>query len=185
MDTTTAYLELSKDKEYNVTIDNHHKCALTGVVNCLISEDELCDLRVLGVDAEVLSVTVYSTAHIMGTHFKSGEWGKWPRCGSVITCVMEGRSLYGYVIKFLSVDSNASPGFASVVWLGAPSYPFDTPLVVRVSLNGVDENGYRLMDTYGRIIPITQIDPSPVVVETADDENYFMMRLSGYDTMRS
>ena len=153
----------------------------TRLLFCPPAKKEVGDLRVLGVGVDMLSVETYSIARIFGVHFKSGEWGNHPRCGSVITVVNDGRSLYGRVSKFFSVNGNSCPGYASVTWFGFPTYPFDNPLVVRVHKNG-DE----LDDRYGCIIPITLIDPSPIVIEPdTDGLHYFMMRLSGYDTIRS
>ena len=97
-------------------------------------------------------MTVYAVAYILGVHFRAGEWGKSPRCGSVVTCVMGGRSLYARVGRFLRLENEDCPGYASMAWFGAPEYPFDNPLVVRVN-----ENGHDLTRRYGSIIKITQI----------------------------
>ena len=82
--------------------------------------------------------------------------------------------------RFLAVDGDACPGYASVCWFGLPQYPLGNNRVeVVVSGDGLEVD--RLLQTC--IIRITQIDPSYVVVEP-DGENYRMMRQSGYDTVR-
>ena len=48
--------------------------------------------------------SVYRIKHIMGKHSKSGKWGMYPRCGSVITCVINVRSLYAIVFQFVKLD---------------------------------------------------------------------------------
>ena len=60
-----------------------------------------------------------------------------------------------------------------------PTYPNGTPLVVTVTDDGSDVD-----DELGCVVPITQIDPSRVMVEVTQVQNTFkMMRDSGYDTM--
>ena len=73
------------------------------------------------------------------------------------------------------------PGYASITWFGTPEYPFGHSLVTRVNLDGPD-----LHRRYGCIIKITQIDPSPIMVECPEHDGgvYHMMRDSGYDTRR-
>ena len=128
-----------------------------------------------------LQVTAYSIAYILGVHFRAGEWGKRPRCGSVVTCVKEGQSYYGAVVRFLSVDGDMCPGYACVQWFSEPDYIFgDTALGVRVTANGEE-----VIRSFGSIVRITQIDPSRVMVEDdTDNDCYMMMRDSGYDTRR-
>ena len=123
----------------------------------------------IGCAADDFEVSAYSVAWIMGEHFRAGEWGN-RRCGSIITCVINGRSIYGIVRKFLLVDGDPCPGYASVVWFGPPEYPCGNPLKVRVSRDrGV------LDREIGSIVRITQIDPSPVACEP-ENEHYWMMR---------
>ena len=82
--------------------------------------------------------------------------------------------------RFLAVDGDECPGYASVCWFGLPQYPLgNNRLEVVVSRDGLEVD--RLLQTC--IIRITQIDPSYVVVEP-DGETYRMMRQSGYDTVR-
>ena len=82
--------------------------------------------------------------------------------------------------RFLSIDGDECPGYASVCWFGLPTYPLGSNrLEVVVSQDGSDVD--RLLQTC--IIRITKIDPSYVVFEP-DAEVYRMMRQSGYDTVR-
>ena len=128
-----------------------------------------------------MDIDVYAKADILDTPFHAGQWGR-PHsktCSSVITCVIAGRSVYGYVRKFLQVDGVDCPGYASVSWFGPPQYPRGSNrLEVVVSRDG----GEGVVGSC--IIPITQIDPSMVVVEPVG-VNLRMMRQSGYDTVRS
>ena len=85
-----------------------------------------------------------------------------------------------HVNRFLAVDGDECPGYASVYWFGPPQYPLGiNRLEVIVSRDGSEVD--RELQT--SIIRITQIDPSYVVVEP-DGEQYRMMRQSGYDTAR-
>jgi len=143
------------------------------------TELELGSLRMIGANVQdCLSVSGFKIAHILGKHFRSGEWGK-RRCGSVITCVLDGRSLYARVDKFLKVDDDPCEGYASVTWFGYPEYPLGSPLVVRCRENQPDE----LVDRFGCVLRLTQIDPSQVMVEREPGRVFcWMMRDSGFDT---
>lgn len=159
-----------------------HDCVLWGKPEIYLPTNrELYDLRMQGVDVELLSVTQFKITYILNVHFKAGEWGEHPRCGSVVTCVIEGRSLYARVKRFLKVKGNDCPGFASVVWFSTPTYLFDDkiPLGVCVTDDGTEVD----KDVGTSVIRITQIDPSPVIVERdVDNGRFYMMRDSGYDT---
>ena len=61
-------------------------------------------------------VHAFKIAHVMGVHFSAGEWGSFPRCGSVVTCVINRRSVYGRVSRFLRVEGDDCPGYAVVEW---------------------------------------------------------------------
>ena len=137
---------------------------------------QMGDLRMLVCPAGNLQINGFAVAYIMGVHFRAGQWGSHPTCSSVITCVVDGRSVYGYVKKFFQVENDNCPGYASVTWFGIPQYPLGTnKLEVVVSCDG------SVLDReIGSIIKITQIDPSPIVIEP-DGDNYRMMRHSGYD----
>lgn len=116
----------------------------------------------------------------MGKHFRAGEWGQYPRCGSVITGVFQERSLYARVHMFLRVKDDPCPGYACVSWFGYPEYPDPTkPLVV-----GVTEYAPAELTRLGSVVKITAIDPSQVMIEpTPTPHKYFMMRDSGFDTL--
>lgn len=149
----------------------------------LFSRRELGDLRMKGVVVEDgLSLTSFNVASIMGVEFYAGQWSgsEGRSSSSVFTCVLNGRSVYGYVRKFFSVEGDQRPGYASVTWFGEPSYPLGSNKLQVV----VSGDGRRIDRETGCIIRITTMDPSPVVVEPSGDF-YFMMRQSGYDTTRS
>lgn len=194
---------------YDIAQDPRHNCVLSvQQASYYPSHRELADLRMLGVALDCYSVTAYSVAHIMGVHFRAGvrvvgydytqllthphpltpscmcvfcagEWGKRPRCGSIIVGVFDGRSLYGRVERFLQVEDDACPGYASVCWFGEPEYPSGTPLVVRVH-----DDGSEVDSEIGSVVKITQIDPSRVLVECPVEggTDYYVMRVSGVDT---
>ena len=177
-DIAANYMNLVVAKEaYDVTTDRHHRCVLSLPQDHVLTRNELADLRLLGVQVDAFGVTAYSIAHIMGVHFRAGEWLQRPRCGSVVTCVVNGRSLYGRVQRFLAVEGDACPGYASIRWFSEPEYPSGTPLVVRVDGDGSD-----VENEVGCIVKITEIDPSKVMVEVTDHDGYYVMRDSGYDT---
>ena len=180
---TANYFELLEDLS-DLPDDLYHRCCLSmpGRQDCVLSELEVGSLRVLGSNVEDnFALNEYNIAFIMGTHFRSAEWGSY-RCGSVITCVISGRSVYARVNKFFTVDGDDCEGYASVTWFGAPEYPVDgNPLVVRCR----ERDSHSLVDAYGCVVKITQIDPSQVSVERDEHTGYcWMMRDSGYDTIR-
>ena len=140
------------------------------------AREEVRDLRYLGYVVDFSSISAYKVAHIMGVHFRAGEWNQRPRCGSVVTCVRGRRSYYARVIRFLKLDGDDSPGFASVRWFSKPTYPNGVPLVVRVGVDGGAED-----IEFGCILKLTHIHPSSVVIEDAQAGIYYMMRTSGYD----
>ena len=180
IDIAAAYIKLCVERfSYDVKTAFHHTCVLTQQrgARTLFSPREMGDMRMCGIAVDPLGLECFAVAYIMGVHFHAGQWGR-SICSSVITCVINGRSLYGRVSKFFTVDGNSCPGYASVVWFGEPQYPLgDNRLEVVVS-----DDGKEIYDEVGCIVRITQIDPSPVVVEP-DGGNYRMMRQSGYDTI--
>ena len=164
MTDTSNYISLlEEDDLYDLDAQDYHRCFLSmrGLRDEVLSELELADLRILGADVEDhLSITVFKIAHILGKHFRAGEWGQ-HRCGSVVTCVMAGRSVYARVNRFLQVDDDDCPGYASVTWFGAPEYPaHPNPVLVKCREDDVEN---RLLDAYGSVIRITQIDPTQVM----------------------
>ena len=159
---------------------NPHGCVLSGRESIYLPTcDEVLGLRFAGCDqSTTLAVTESPIAFIMNVHFHAGEWGKRPRCGSVITCRINGVSRYARVHKFIRVDEDPCPGYALVSWFGKPRYSFDhkAPLGVCCELNDCAFDR-----ECGQVIRITQIDPCRVMVEIENDK-YWMMRDRGWDT---
>ena len=94
------------------------------------------------------------------------------RCGSVITLVRGVRSLYAWVIRFLSFDRIH---VAHVKWLPEPEYPTGTPVFVRVKRDLPPPN-----ETC--IVPLIDIEPSQVAI-LQEDTYLYMMRSTGINTM--
>ena len=125
----TCCIDSKQSKAYVPTTDVH----VSGLLQRLTSQ-EYC-----GAEVDVRLWTVHMRAKICGVEFTSGERmtgvrrmnEKMNRCGSVVTLVRGGRSLYAWVIRFLSFDKIH---VAHVRWLPVPEYPTGSPLVVR--LNG-------------------------------------------------
>jgi len=205
-DVSARYMSAAVKKEdYDIARDPHHLCLLSlpdrkwrpsrQVINPNPNltltltltlppppRQVIADLRMLGFVVDRSSVTAYKIAHVMGIHFRAGEWGCFPRCGSVFTCKLDGTSYYGRATMFLHVDgcAGSSPGFAVVRWFGKPVYPFGVPLVVHVH-----DDGSAVDSLFGSVIRVTQMDPSRVTVEHGTDigEGVFVMRDSGYDVV--
>ena len=139
-----------------------------------LTKRERYDLGKLGVQ-NLKQARSFTTAHILGVHFKTGEWGK-KRCGSVLTTIYGGRSRYCVVEKFLRV---AGKCFARVRWLSVPEYPFaPCRLVVRVRVLAPEERP----SVHRIIIPIENIDPCSVyVLPDEDGVHYYVMREKGVD----
>ena len=185
IDMAASYYQLFKQGiNYDITKAPQHTCFLRQKINhARFSRREVGDLRMTGcVVQDELSVNAFSSASILGVRFRAGQWGQHPTCSSVFTCVLNGRSVYGYVNRFLSVDDDSCPGYASVCWFGPPHYPLgDNRLEVVVSGDGTQLD----REIQSCIIKITQIDPSYIVVEPVANNCYRMMRQSGYDTVRT
>jgi len=188
-DVAAAYVDMSEENPRVNMKHPHprkpHECVLWGrEEQWTPTRDELADLRMLGCDVDILSVSKYPIAYILNVHFRAGEWDRprGGRCGSVVTCVIDGRSLYARVIRFLKIDDDDCPGYASVEWFSETTYLFDdNPLGVWVR-----QDGSAVRDQVGTsILRITQIDPSPIVVECESSTGrFYMMRDTGYDTRK-
>ena len=127
-----------------------------------------CLLRIMtsqeynGAEVDVELWTVHKRAQIGGFGFTSGQpmtgvrrtGEKTNRCGSVITLVRGGRSLYAWVIRFLSFDRIHVD---HVRWLPVPEYPTGSPLVVRL-------NGGHPPPDQPCIVSLVDIDPSRVSI---------------------
>ena len=93
------------------------------------------------------------------------------RCGSVITLVAGGRSLYAWVIKFMSFDAIH---LAHVRWLPVPEYPYDTPVIVVLRDHGP-------MPGLPCTVNLIDIDPTQVAI-LHEGLDMFVIRFSGIDT---
>ena len=183
MDIACSFDDLSKSAVYVPEEDPLHNCSLScRSPRASVTVEEFRELQSVGAPVRHMDeVTVYNVTMILNKHFRAGEWGMSPRCGSVVTCVLNGRSVYGRVLKFLNVDEvHDCPGYAVVRWFGEPTYV--NSLCPRVVLNGVNI----CREVGGTVIKITQIDPSQVNVEVVPGrDEFYMIRDSGIDTRRT
>lgn len=159
------------------------------------SRSVVLGLRRLGTRCPRL-VHYFPAAKIMRVHFRANEWGK-TTCGSVATtcrygkifivlCLFKhihptshtGKSLYFSINTFVRVGVSF---FVIVRWLSVPTYPFaPNRMVVRVTL-GDD----RMQSRYGCVLPIEDIEPTPVYVLPQPDGIHFsLMREHGYDRVQ-
>ena len=132
------------------------------------------------------NLVCFPRANICGVEFTADQrldGDRFGRCGSLITCVVNGQSMYGRVIKFFQLlccqgDPNNSL-FAYIEWLCVPEYPMgDTPLVVRVSDNGP-------VCLASSVVSIFDIDPSRIIIERCDDEfAHYVCRIEGLDVVK-
>ena len=125
----------------------------------------------------------HSTALIGGKRFNAGERLLLSvRCGSVITMVRDGRSVYGLLKKLYRVVCACDQliDLAVVTWFPFPDYPDSDPLTVTITLNGLDVNHI----TETEVVPLYDIQPSRVGVEIDDEHDSMqMLRMEGTDTM--
>ena len=87
-DVSARFMSLVMEKQYDMSTDFHHTCVLSSrdLKFSSLSHKEVTDLRMLGhTHVDCLSASGFKIAYIMGVHFRAGEWGRRPRCGSVIT----------------------------------------------------------------------------------------------------
>ena len=136
-----------------------------------LSRREKFDLEMLGLPA---AATAFDIAHVLGVHFKAGEWGR-RRCGSVITTMFADRSRYCYVKKFLRVQGQ---NFARVEWLSIPEYPCaPNRLVVTVRMLPHEQQ-----IRYNCMLSLKKIDPCSVaVIPHGCGVRFSVMRDRGYD----
>ena len=100
IDIGASYMQLFKlGIKYEIKRAPQHTCLLKQKMkHTRFSHQEIADLRMCGCPLrDALFIDAYSTAYILGVHFRAGQWGRHPTCSSVFTCVMNGRSVYGYV----------------------------------------------------------------------------------------
>ena len=167
---------------YVTTEYDCHACVLSGErTHGRVTQEEFNELMHIGCPVDdIFDVSVCRIARIMGYHFRSGEWGCYPRCGSVFTMVLNGRSVYGRVEKFMRVTGDPCPGYASVSWFSGPT---DSNFLCPKVNSNAGEAIQREVNAC--VVRITQIDPAQVSVESVPGSNdYFMIRDSGYDTRR-
>ena len=165
----TCYIDSNTSKSYVDT--NVH---VSGFLTRLTSREYN------GCEVDVRLWTVHKRARVCRIEFTSGQPmtggrrlnEKMLRCGSVITLVRGCRSLYAWVIRFLSFDRIH---VAHVRWLPEPEYPSGTPLLVRL-------NTGRPPPPEPCIVPLADIDPSPVAL-LHEDTYVYMMRMNGINTM--
>ena len=87
------------------------------------------------------SLRSYTTARIGGKHFTAGErLVVGVRCGSVVTRVTGGRSVYGLLRKLYRVlcQCNRYIDLGVFSWFPFPTYPDKDPLTIRIDLNGLN-----------------------------------------------
>ena len=133
-----------------------------------------------GHEVNVRLWTVHKRAQVCGVEYTSGQPmtgvrrlnEKMLRCGSVITLVRGCRSLYAWVIRFLSFDRIH---VAHARWLPEPEYPSGTPLLVRLDTG-------RPPPTEPCIVTLVDIDPSQVAI-LREHTYFYMMRMSGINTI--
>ena len=134
-------------------------------------------------DIRDCSLVSYSKANICGVEFSAGQelhGGRYGTCGSLVTCVIRGQSVYGKIVKFFErvCDSDTNSLFAYIDWCRMPEYPMGgTPLIVRVR-----DNAPACLPP--PVVSIFDIDPSRVINERDDGEIcYYMCRIEGLDTV--
>ena len=133
-----------------------------------------------GAQLDVGLWSIHTRAKIGGVRFTSGHSllggrrknEKMKRCGSVITLIRGGRSLYARVIRFMNFDRL---NVEHVSWLPVPDYPTGSPVVVRV----VNDNPKPNEEC---IVSLTDVDPSPVTM-LHEETCMYMLRMNGIDTM--
>ena len=119
----------------------------------------------------------HSGADVLGRRFTAGEPLRGVhlphyhnmRCGSVATAVIEGRSQYGLIERFISCSCayQERRHYAVLKWFSTPEYPDGDPLLVRVDTRA-DPAAH-----LPRAIPLNDLDPSRVLFE--QDGQYIFM----------
>ena len=147
------------------------------VVRKLFGKCNCCSMENIRV-----KVTKSSKANICGAYFTAGQdigGDRNKRCGSIVTSVIAGQSMYGKVRAFFSSVCPHNQGvYAHIEWMRVPDYPSGTPLVVRLRDNAAE-------CTAPTVISILDIDPSRVICERSEVENsYYMCRIEGLDTIK-
>lgn len=125
----------------------------------------------------------HTTAMIGGHRFTAGERLKPAvRCGSVVTMVKGGRSVYGLMKRLFRVvcECDDVRHLAFVTWFPLPTYPDRDPLTVRISIQAIDINNI----PRGTVVSLNDLHGSRVAVEIdSDSQCMYMLRYDGIDTM--
>ena len=159
-----------KFKKYSVRNHNVHELLMN-----VVTHDS-------GVRPNLHQFRVYKRAKIGGKGFTAGEplsgvrrvREKMFRCGSVFTMISKGRSIYGYIHRFVSCDQ---VNMVEVDWLPVPEYPTGTPIVVRLGF-------YNNRPVEPPVVLLNDMDPSPVSVLHDHVNNcVYVMRMNGIDTV--
>ena len=133
-----------------------------------------------GLELELTAWSVHTRATIAGLGFSSGmptagvlrKGGKMRRCSSVITLVRGGRSIYGWVIRFLSFDRIHA---AHVEWFPVPEYPLGSPVFCRIDLDNPRPPA-------PCVVSLMDIDPSRIMM-LQEDACLYVVRMNGINTM--
>ena len=94
------------------------------------------------------------------------------RCGSVITAIIGGRSVYGYVHHFFqNLCKNDMDMHDFVSWLPLPDYPFrGSPLIVRLRDVNPKPNAQDFMS-------LNDVDPSRIIISRSDVEQSLLVHV--------
>ena len=165
----TRCIETKRSKQYSDT-----DARVSALLQTIIREEYN------GIDVDVELWRVHKRAQIGGVDFTSSEDIKgvrkggehMKRCGSVITLVRGGRSLYAWVICFMSYDRIH---VAHVEWLPIPDYPTGSPVVVRLTRGDPTPLEPCVMS-------LLDIEPSRICV-IHERTCMYMVHLSGVSTM--
>ena len=138
-----------------------------------LSEREKNGMRALGITS-FQRFQVFQAAHVLGVHFRGGEWGC-HRCGSVIATIYRGVSRYCILKAFIQVQGKV---YASVTWLSAPIYPYPHfKIVVKVRMMTPEQER-----VHRGVISVDRIEPCAVaVLPDEDGVHYYMLRDKGID----
>ena len=150
---------------------------LSDAISRLIQPLLLCGCRL-----DHSTVYEHLTGKIGGKRFNSGEKLRvGMRCGSVVTMVIHGKSVYGLVKKFYRVfcECDTFVDLTVVTWFPLPTYPDCDPLTVVIRIRGLDINNIPRMC----VVPLHDIQPSRIGVEIDNGVgSMYMLRMDGTDS---
>ena len=125
----------------------------------------------------------HKTAMIGGHRFTAGERLRPAvRCGSIVTMLKGGRSVYGLMKRFFRVVCRCDNimDLVFVTWFPLPTYPDRDPLTVRISIQAIQINNI----PRGTIVSLNDLDGSRIGAEIDAPTQYmYMLRFDGVDTM--